>query len=67
MTSVYETVVGIYDVDQIVVEDTTVTGKLVVNVETETCRMNWVSTLVCNHVKRRFRQVRRTDVTVAVV
>lgn len=45
MTSVYETVVGIYDVDQIVVEDTTVTGKLVVNVETETCRMKWISIL----------------------
>lgn len=41
MTSVYEMVVGIYDVDQIVVEDTTVTGKLVVKVETETC-MNGV-------------------------
>lgn len=30
-------VVGMYDVDQIVVEETTVTGKLVVKVETETC------------------------------
>lgn len=43
ITSVNETVVGIYDVDQTVVEDTTVTGKLVVKVETETCREKWVS------------------------
>lgn len=37
ITSVTVIEVGIYDVVHIVVEDMTVTGKLVVKVETDTC------------------------------